>query len=98
MIRLRLLTFSKSPKTVGQLKDVGEIKNLVQTISFRHRKGQLLTSAVVRVVWGSICGVDENIMKTSILKKTVSVGWTVYYNWVDKIEFKRQPMIKKASK
>lgn len=50
MIRLRLLTFSKSPKTVGQLKDVEEIKNLVQTISFRHRKGQLLTSAVVRVV------------------------------------------------
>lgn len=83
MIRLRLLTFSKSPKTVGQLKDVGEIKNLVQTISFRHRKGQLLTSTVVRVVCGSIYGVDKNIMKTSILKKknTVSVGCTLSYNW-----------------
>lgn len=72
---------------------------MVQTISFRHRKGQLLTSTVVRVVCGSICGVDENIMKTSILKKKpVSVGCTVSYNWVDKIEFKRKPMIKKASK
>lgn len=72
---------------------------MVQTISLRHRKGQLLTSTVVRVVCGSIYGVDENIMKTSILKKKpVSVGCTVSYNWVDKIEFKRKPMIKKASK
>lgn len=65
---------------------------MVQTISFRPRKGQLLTSSVVRVVCGSIYGVDENIMKTSI-KKTVSVGCTVFFNWVDKNEFKCKTMI-----